>query len=172
YVGCGGCLLLLPGVAAVGRDQHRQWSGRKPLAAELPKADVDVPEERTGRSVIRPDLLLVSEGRAALALRSDNGMLPLVLASDNCRSQGGLTVDSRDRDRLEAFERLQLAVNEEVGGQISNIETGTVRPREAPVSAWLRPERKCGITPRDEAFFEVPGERADWPCGFRCAGVS
>src|ERR671935_1340358 len=59
-------LRLAPRVAAVprGRDDERSCAA----ADEVLPADVDVPEERARRGVVRPDLLLVGErGRALLA---------------------------------------------------------------------------------------------------------
>src|SRR5215217_9318049 len=56
---CGSAdLLLVPGVSAVVRGRDEQRFGR--IADELRVADIDVAEERTGRGVVGPDLLLVS----------------------------------------------------------------------------------------------------------------
>ena len=58
----GSDLLLCPGVAAISRGSHLKRRGNRSaflLTAEGHIADVGVPEERTGRRVVGPDLLLV-----------------------------------------------------------------------------------------------------------------
>ncbi len=99
-------LLLRPRVAAVGGGSDDQRSGNGVsllLAPERGPAQVHVAEERAARGVVSPDLLLVAERRRRL-LGDDHGGLPRVCVIGRC---GRDIVRARDRDGLEAIERLR-----------------------------------------------------------------
>ena len=154
-------LLLRPGAAAVTRDGDLQWRRRRVrallLTAERGPANVDVSEERTGRSVVRPDLLLVGE-RCRGLLRDDHRRHPGALVVCGSRLH---VVCPGDGDRLEAFEFGVGTEGAQVRGEVRVIQARAIRPRKGPIRALLRAERDGRVAIGDEAILEVPRERAD-----------
>src|SRR5438270_9016875 len=132
------------------------------VAAEVVRADVDIPKEAARRGVIRPDLLLVQERGLAGCARDDHGRLPVVLVRYCGR---GWIVQSRHGD---AHESMKYRIGErefhrgaERCGQVPVIDALAVAPRELAIAAGDRPDSHRRVTEGDELVLEVPGKGVD-----------
>ena len=153
-------LVLRPRVAAVARGGHDQRRRGRPVAfcSRSGPADVDVAEERAGRGVVGPDLLLVGERRRRL-LETTTGASP---GTGAVRRQRRLhVVGARNGDRLEALERLVAPAwrRRSTPGWRSH-SLGAVGPAGIP-GPGRGPERDGRVAVGDQPVLVVPGSVPD-----------
>ncbi len=118
-------------------------------------ADVDMPEERAGSSIVSPDALYIAKGDCAQPARDNDRRHPGTFVSCCGRSW---IVGTRDGDGFETTEGLLRAHGTKISGQVGVVQPRTIGPGEVAAAVGTRAKSENGVAIGNQALLKVPGQ--------------